>query len=123
MYNMDTNLYELANDEYECDEVNSVTVEVDVLNDNGFQWGNTLVQKDIVDWSQLQYQNQYHNFNYIASKFRGDWSNIPGFDKVIEYIAGYNKLTPMEEMEERYNVAEIHNEPRYDTNISEFQDC
>ena len=100
MYNMDTNLYELANDEYECDEVNSVTVEVDVLNDISFQWGSTLIRKDIIDWSRLQYNKLYKTFDYFDSRFSGDYSHIPGFELIIEKIAE-NVLTPLEEMEQR----------------------
>ena len=33
------------------------------------------IQIDL-DWSQLQYNTFYHSYNYIASKFRGDYSNI-----------------------------------------------
>mmetsp|Transcript_20953 Transcript_20953/g.21628 ORF Transcript_20953/g.21628 Transcript_20953/m.21628 type:complete len:87 (-) Transcript_20953:203-463(-) len=39
-----------------------------------------------LDWSQLQYNNIYRSYDYFASKFRGDYSNIPGFDKVLQQI-------------------------------------
>lgn len=132
---MDTNLYQLANDdEYECDEVNSLTdhpsdspkagieIEVDILNDIGFQWGRTFVKNDVVDWSRLQYQNTYKTFEFYANKFPPGFEKFPGFTDIINSMAA-NAKTPMEEIEERYNVAEIHNEHRYDTNISEFKDC
>ena len=95
---------------------------IDWLNDKGFQWYNSSILKPVVDWNKLQYQNTYKSTDYVASKFSGDWSNIPGFDKVIEQMS-VRQLTPLEEMQERYNVAINHNEQRDHSNIPEFKDC
>ncbi len=80
-----------------------------------FQWHETLNTPEVIDWNQLQYQNIYHTPEYVASKFLGTYSNIPGFDKIIDKIA-VNTLTPLEELLSRYNIA---NEQQED--ISEFQ--
>ena len=53
----------------------------------------------------------------LGNKFSGDFSNIKGFDKIIENIA-MNTMTPLEELLSRYNIV---NEDRDDTNISQFQ--
>mmetsp|Transcript_5505 Transcript_5505/g.5650 ORF Transcript_5505/g.5650 Transcript_5505/m.5650 type:complete len:97 (-) Transcript_5505:362-652(-) len=96
---MNQNLYQLVSDDEFLDGCDNCVV--DVLNDSGFQWSKSFIQKPVVDWNQLQYQNKYHSYDYVASKFPGDWSNIPGFDKVIEQISDENQLTPLEEMQER----------------------
>lgn len=115
-YFMDQNLYQLVSD----DDCNCVVV--DVLNDEGFQWNNSSIQKPVVDWSQLQYQNTYKTYDYVASKFAGDWSNIPGFDKVIEQISD-RQMTPLEELQERFNVAINHNdESKHNPNIPKLKD-
>ena len=95
-------------------------IEIDVINNPMFQWVNTLNLPEIVDWNKLQYQNIYHTPEYVASKFSGIYSNIPGFDKIIDKIA-INTLTPLEELISRYNIANEQQEDRDDTNISEFQ--
>ena len=82
--------------------------------------GETLGAKPLVDWNQLQYQNIYHTPEYVASKFSGNYSNIPGFNKIIDKIA-VNTLTPLEELLSRYNIANEQQEDRDDTDISEFQ--
>jgi hypothetical protein len=76
-------------------------------------------QKESLDWSQLQYNSFYHTYNYIASKFRGDYSNIPGFDKVIENIT-INTKSPLEEILTLHNIT--NETDRNNTNISEFKD-
>ena len=72
-------------------------IEIDVINNPMFQWSDTLNLPQVVDWNQLQYQNVYHTPEYVASKFLGNFSNIPGFDKIIENIA-MNTMTPLEEL-------------------------
>lgn len=119
-YFMDQNLYELVSED-NCDEDCNCVI-VDVLHDEGFQWNSQPDQQTAVDWNQLQYQNMYQSYDYMASKFSGDWSNIPGFDKVIEQMSG-RQLSPLEELQERYNVAIDHNESKHNPNISEFKDC
>ena len=75
------------------------------------------------DWSQLRYNSLYHSYDYVASKFRGDYSNIPGFDEVIENIAN-NSKSPLEEILTLHNVTNTEtNEPnRDDPNIPQFKD-
>ena len=52
-----------------------------------------------LDWSQLQYNSFYHTYNFIASEFRGDYSNIPEFGKIIENIStNINLKSSLEEL-------------------------
>jgi len=97
---------------------NNITI--DLENDPNFQWGDTWGAKSPVNWNKLQYQNIYSTPQYVASKFSGDFSNIPGFDKIIENIAK-KTITPLDELISRYNIANEQQEDRDDTNISEFQ--
>ncbi len=97
-------------------------IEIDVLNNPMFQWTETLNLPSIVDWNQLQYQNIYKTSEYVASKFLGNYSNIPGFDKIIENIA-MKTLSALDELISRYNIANEQQEDRDDTNISQFQNC
>lgn len=53
-----------------------------------------------VDECLLLYQNQYKTYNFYAEKFKGDYSNIPGFDKVIIQMS-QNSKSPLEEYDER----------------------
>ena len=62
-------------------------IEIDVVNNSMFQWTDTLNLPQIVDWNQLQYQTIYHKPEFVASKFLEDFSNIPGFHKIIQNIA------------------------------------
>ena len=68
-------------------------IEIDILNNPMFQWTQTLNLPQVVDWNQLQYQNIYHTPEYVASKFLGNYSNIPGFDKIIDKIAVHTSVT------------------------------
>ena len=95
-------------------------IEIDVINNPMFQWTDTLNLPQVVDWKQLQYQNIYHEPEYVASKFLGDFSNISGFHKIIENIA-MNTMTPLEELLSRYNIANEQQENRDDTDISQLQ--
>ena len=96
-------------------------------NNPHFQWGNTLEEKPIVDWTQLQYQNIYKSPEYVASKFSGDFSHLLGFDEIIKNIS--NKIrTPSQEMNDIINSVDfistsIIDEERNNSNISEFKDC
>ncbi len=85
-----------------------------------FLWTQTLNTPEVIDWNQLQYQNIYHTPEHVASEFLGTYSNISGFDKIIENIA-INTMTPLEELLSRYNIANEQQVDRDDTNISEFQ--
>ena len=49
-------------------------IEVDVLNDVGFNWQPPSKKEFEPDWTQLQYQNIYKSPDYVASKFSGDSS-------------------------------------------------
>jgi len=95
-------------------------IKIDVINNPMFHWTETLNLPSAVDWNQLQYQQIYKSPEYVASKFSGDFSNITGFDKIIDKIA-VNSVTPLEELLSRYNIANEQQEDRDDTNISEFQ--
>ena len=95
-------------------------IEIDVINNPMFQWSETFNVPSIVDWNQLQYQTMYKSPEYIASKFSGDFSHLPGFDKVIEYLAK-NTKTPLDELLSRYNIIDEQQEDGNDTNLSEFQ--
>ena len=97
-------------------------ITIDLENDPNFQWEDTWGSKPLVDWNQLQYQQIYKSTDYVASKFSGDFSNIKGFDKIIENIA-MNTMTPLEELLSRYNIANEQQEDRDDTNISQLQNC
>ena len=73
-------------------------ITIDFEKDPNFQWGDTWGAKPLVGyWNQLQYQQIYKSTEYVASKFSGDFSNITGFDKIIENIA-MNTMTPLEEL-------------------------
>ena len=79
-------------------------IEVDVLNDVGFNWQPPSKKEFEPDWTQLQYQNIYKSPDYVASKLSGDFSHLPGFDTIIINIA--NKMrTPYEEINSRCNSA------------------
>ena len=100
--------------------IQEYNITIDLENDPNFQWGDTWGAKPLVDWNQLQYQNIYHTPEYVASKFLGNFSNIPGFDKIIGNIA-MNTMTPLEELLSRYNIVNEQQEDRDDTNISQLQ--
>ena len=98
-------------------EIEERQIDVDVLNDFGFNW--KLPTEFEPDWTQLQYQNMYKSPDYVASKFPNGFSNLIGFDQIIRNIA--NKIrTPLEEITYCYNIID---EERNNSNISEFEDC
>ena len=101
-------------------KIEEYEIEIDIVNNPMFQWNETLNLPSIVDWNQLQYQNIYKTSEYVASKFLGNYSNIPGFDIIIENIA-MKTITPLDELISRYNIANEQQEDRDDTNISQFQ--
>ena len=95
-------------------------IEVDVLNDVGFNWQPPSKKEFEPDWTQLQYQNIYKSPDYVASKFSGDFSHLPGFDTIIINIA--NKMrTPYEEINSRYSI--LDDENGNNSNISQLEDC
>ena len=100
--------------------IQECNITIDLENDPNFQLGDTWGAKTLVDWNQLQYQNIYHTPEYVGSKFLGAYSNIKGFDEIIDKIA-VNTLTPLEELLSRYNIANEQQEDRDDTDISQLQ--
>ncbi len=80
-----------------------------------------------IDWDKLNYNGYYKSHDFYASKFTGDYSHIPGFDKIIEEMAKNGK-TLCEEWNERQQfsndkVEEVNdNEGGPNTDISEFKD-
>lgn len=101
-------------------EIDFKYIEID-LNDPRLDF--SIRQQDKIDWSRLQYNNLYKSYDYFDSRFSGDYSNIPGFDLIIQKMAE-SALTPLEEMEKRISEALLYNDDqRIDSNISEFKDC
>ena len=96
-------------------------IEVDVLNDVGFNWKPPSKKEFEPNWALLQYQNMYKSPDYIASKFStGDFSHLPGFDEIIKNIS--NKMrTPYEEINSRYSILDDENGDN--SNISQLKDC
>ncbi len=95
-------------------------IEVDVVNNPMFHWTDTLNIPQVVDWNQLQYQNTYKSLDYVASKFTGDFSHLPGFDKIIQNVA-MKTTSPLDELLSRYKVVDEYKEDGDDTNLFEFQ--
>jgi hypothetical protein len=86
--------------------------EVDLENDPGFQWSDTLVKTSIIDGNRLIYNSTYNTYEFFASKFPPGFEDIPGFSKVIENIAK-NAKTPFEEIQERILSVDKYNERDY----------
>ena len=62
------------------------------------------IDKNIVqiDPQKISYYDYYQSYDFHESKFKGDYSSIPGFDKVIENmskLAIENNITPLKEIE------------------------
>ena len=56
-----------------------------------------------IDPRKISYTSYYQSYDFYESKFKGDYSSIPGFDKVIENISNLaieNNKTPLKELEE-----------------------
>jgi hypothetical protein len=56
-----------------------------------------------IDPRKISYTDYYQSYDFYESKFKGDYSSIPGFDKLIEnisQIAIENNKTPLKELEE-----------------------
>ena len=56
-----------------------------------------------IDPRKISYNDYYRSYDFYESKFKGDYSSIPGFDKLIEnisQIAIENNKTPLQELEE-----------------------
>ena len=62
-------------------EIDSKYIELN-LNEQCFNY--SIHTPDILDWSKLQYNNIYKSYEYFESRFSGDYSHIPGFDKIIQ---------------------------------------
>ena len=59
-----------------------------------------------IDIQQLQYNAFYKSYEYFENKFPPGHEVIPGFDKVIEYLAD-NSRSPLDEINERQLKNEI----------------
>ena len=70
---------------------------------NGFDYcvyTNEQRQYVEIDWSKLLYNHMYSTYEFYENKFPPGYENIPGFDKVIDRIAGSNiNNTPLLELE------------------------
>ena len=67
---------------------------------------NYCVEKNIIDWNKLQYNNRYHSFEFFSSKFPAEWSDQPLFEPVIQMIADkakINNISPLDELNKIYN--------------------
>ena len=56
-----------------------------------------------IDPRKISYTDYYQSYDFYESKFKGDYSSIPGFDKVIENFSNLaieNNKTPLKELEE-----------------------
>ena len=64
------------------------------------------IEKDRIqiDPRKISYTDYYQSYDFYESKFEGDYSTIPGFDKVIENMAEMSikkNNTPLKEINER----------------------
>jgi len=64
---------------------------------------------DKIDISKLQYNAFYRSYDFYASKYpKGMVENLPGFDKVLDYIVELKKdTTPIKELEEILKIQEL----------------
>ena len=56
-----------------------------------------------IDPRKISYTNYYQSYDFYESEFKGDYSSIPDFDKLIENISQLaieNNKTPLQELEE-----------------------
>ena len=56
-----------------------------------------------IDPRKISYNDYYRSYDFYESKFKGNYSSKPGFDKLIEnisQIAIENNKTPLQELEE-----------------------
>ncbi len=84
----------------------------------------SLKRNETIDWEKLNYNESYKSYGFYASKFTGDYSHIPGFDKIIENMAK-NAKYPLEgwliRQQKSTDILE-HDIKESDTNIIEFKD-
>ena len=72
------------------------------------------IEKDnvYIDQRKISYTDYYQSYDFYESKFEGDYSTIPGFDKVIENMAEMSikkNNTPLKEINERLIFDENNN--------------
>jgi hypothetical protein len=72
------------------------------------------IEKDRIqiDPRKISYTDYYQSYDFYESKFEGDYSTIPGFDKVIENMAEMSikkNNTPLKEINERLIFDENNN--------------
>ena len=62
-----------------------------------------------IEISKLQYNSFYRSYDFYASKYpKGMVENLPGFDKVLDYIVELKKdTTPIKELEEILKIQEL----------------
>ena len=85
----------------------------------GFDWiVKTNAQRELegceIDWSMLQHNSLYHSYLFFESKFPKGYTNIVGFDRIIEKMAAVNEeRTPIKEYNDRTQLdpEEIKSEP------------
>ena len=62
------------------------------------------IDKNVVqiDSNKISYNDYYKSFDFYEGKFKGDYTFIPGFYKIIENmseVATKNNVTPLKELE------------------------
>ncbi len=76
-----------------------------------------------LDLDKVNYNQYYKSPEFFYSKFSGDPSNLPGFDKIIGEMVK-NAKYPIEGwiIRQNKNVDDIYIDEQYNTNIFELQD-
>lgn len=69
---------------------------------------NYNIEKDEVDFDKLRYNSYYKSPEFWINKFENPtaFMNLPGYEKIIDYIIGLS-VSPLEEMEERISQSNI----------------
>ncbi len=72
------------------------------------------IEKDRIqiDPRKISYNDYYQSYDFYESKFEGDYSTIPGFDKLIKNMADLaikKNNTPLKEINERLIFDENNN--------------
>lgn len=65
-----------------------------------------------IDPRKISYTDYYQSYEFYENKFKGDYSSIPGFNKVIENMAELsvtNNNTPLKEINEKIIIDENNN--------------
>lgn len=59
-------------------------------------------QTDNIDWSKVKYNTFYKTNDYYESVLPSQLKNIPGYDRMLDYL-NENSKTPLEEINDRIN--------------------